>query len=54
LLLTGTQQSDTGFSIHLNVMDTTSGTVRDLTPAAALADKEFIYTTRIDWVKPAP
>jgi hypothetical protein len=51
LLLTGTQQTDSGYSIHMTVMDVTSGAVRELPAPADFTDKEFIYTTRVNWVK---
>ncbi|HEX7557291.1 MAG TPA: hypothetical protein VF338_11745, partial [Leptolinea sp.] len=51
LLLTGTQETEGGYTIQLQVMDTVSGSIRDLTGAAGFKDNEFIYTTRIYWVK---
>jgi hypothetical protein len=50
--LTGTQASEGGYTIHLNVMDAATGVARDLTTAASFTDNDFIYTTQINWVKP--
>jgi Tol biopolymer transport system component len=52
LLLTSTQQTAEGYSIHVQVMDTTTGTVRDLTVPARFKAGNFVYTTRIHWSKP--
>lgn len=52
LLLTGTRQGTDGYSVTFNVMDVTSGAVRDPGEAAGFKDPNFIYTTQITWVKP--
>ncbi len=52
LLLTGTQQTDTGYSLLMRIMDVTTGNVRDLTGQVGFSDENFIYTTQIFWVPP--
>ena len=52
LLLTGTQQGDSGYNVTLAVMDVNNGALRDLSLSAGFTDDAFIYTTEIAWVKP--
>jgi hypothetical protein len=52
LLLTGTLQEKETNTIQFRIMDAASGAVRDLTSAIGFADRDFVYTTRIMWVKP--
>ncbi len=52
LLLTGTQKISDGYAIQVQVMDAVSGAVRDISAQTGFNDKDFIYTTRIEWVKP--
>jgi Tol biopolymer transport system component len=52
LLLSGTQQTETGYSLLMRVMDVTTGSVRDLTATTGFNQENFIYTTRIFWVPP--
>ncbi|NMB56240.1 MAG: hypothetical protein GYA15_16235 [Leptolinea sp.] len=52
LLLTGTLHEKGTNTIQFRIMDAASGGVRDFTSAIGLIDQDFIYTTRIMWVKP--
>ncbi len=54
LLLTGTLQTDTGYTILMRVMDVRTGEVRDLSGQAGFQSNDFIYTTHITWVPPIP
>lgn len=54
LLLTGTQQTDSGYTILMRVMDARTGNLRDLTGQAGFLSSDFIYTTHIAWVPPLP
>jgi hypothetical protein len=38
----------------MTVMDVTSGAVHELPAPTGFTDKEFIYTTRVNWVKSVP
>ncbi len=52
LLLTGTQKTADGYAIQAQVMDVVSGAVRNLSDQTGFTSQDFIYTTRIEWVKP--
>lgn len=54
LLLTGTRQTDSGYTILTRVMDVQTGNTRDLTAQAGMHSSDFVYTTLIAWVPPLP
>lgn len=54
LLLTGTQQTETGYVLQMRIMNATTGTVRDISDQVGIFDRDFIYTGRINWVKFMP
>jgi Tol biopolymer transport system component len=52
LLLTGTEETTGGYTIKIQVMDILTGKAQDLSSTTGFTETDFIYITRIHWIKP--